>query len=66
MTVCDSHDNPEVAWSLEDDGWIKGELGEYLLWIPEDLRRYIYKPGDGAFATQKKLGYCLKVSIYGK
>ena len=66
MTVCDSHDNPEVAWSLEDDGWIKGELGEYLLWIPEDLRRYICKPGDGAFATQKKLGYCLKVNIYGK
>ncbi|PAV22659.1 WD40 domain containing protein [Pyrrhoderma noxium] len=65
-TVCDSHNNPEVAWSLEDDGWIKGELGEYLLWIPEDLRRYICKPGDGAFATQKKLGYCLKVNIHGK
>ena len=36
MTICDSHDNSEVAWSLEDGGWIKGESGEYLLWIPED------------------------------
>ena len=26
-------------WELRDDGWVTGENGELMMWIPTDLRR---------------------------
>ncbi|KAL5526780.1 hypothetical protein ACEPAF_8505 [Sanghuangporus sanghuang] len=29
-------------WTLCDDGWVKGEEGELLIWIPEDMRTTLW------------------------
>ncbi|PAV14664.1 nucleotide-binding-oligomerization-domain like receptor [Pyrrhoderma noxium] len=31
----------EINWELRDDGWVVGENGELMMWIPTDLRRYV-------------------------
>ena len=31
----------EINWELKDDGWVVGENGELMMWIPTDLRRYV-------------------------
>ena len=31
----------EINWELRDNGWVVGENGELMMWIPTDLRRYI-------------------------
>ncbi|PAV14715.1 nucleotide-binding-oligomerization-domain like receptor [Pyrrhoderma noxium] len=28
----------EINWELRDDGWVVGENGELMMWIPRDLR----------------------------
>ena len=31
----------ETTWELRDDNWVVGESGKLLMWIPNDLRRYL-------------------------
>ena len=31
----------EINWELRHDGWVVGENGELMMWIPTDLRRYV-------------------------
>ncbi|PAV14717.1 nucleotide-binding-oligomerization-domain like receptor [Pyrrhoderma noxium] len=34
----------EINWELRDDGWVVGENGELMMWIPRDLRRDVCGP----------------------
>ena len=54
----------ELDWKLSDDGWIKGNDGEILMWVPRGLRRYICSPGRSCFEMLKKIGYSLKPHFY--
>ncbi|KAL5485796.1 hypothetical protein ACEPAI_6838 [Sanghuangporus weigelae] len=37
-----SADRKMSKWTLCDDGWVKGEEGELLIWIPEDMRASLW------------------------
>ncbi|KAL5503923.1 hypothetical protein ACEPAH_7995 [Sanghuangporus vaninii] len=39
-----SADRKISKWTLCDDGWVKGEEGELLIWIPEDMRASLWTP----------------------
>ncbi|KAG8707426.1 hypothetical protein FRC09_001830 [Ceratobasidium sp. 395] len=39
-------DEPHRAWSLNDDGWVVGDDGELLVWVPSDLRVAVVPPRD--------------------
>ena len=54
----------ELDWTLGDDGWIKGNDGEILMWIPKELRKYIRPPEKSCFEMFKKTGYSLKPHFY--
>ncbi|PAV14699.1 WD40 domain containing protein [Pyrrhoderma noxium] len=32
----------EINWRSRDDGWVVGENGELMMWIPTDLRNHVY------------------------
>ncbi|PAV14658.1 nucleotide-binding-oligomerization-domain like receptor [Pyrrhoderma noxium] len=32
----------ETNWRLRDNGWVIGENGELMMWIPRDLRNHVY------------------------
>ena len=32
----------ETNWRLRDNGWVIGENGELMIWIPRDLRNHVY------------------------
>ena len=34
----------EIPWKLREDGWIESIYDEVLMWVPDDLRRYIVSP----------------------
>ena len=50
----------ELDWKLGDDGWIKGNDGEILMWIPKQLRKYIRPPEKSCFEMFEKTAYSLK------
>ncbi|KAG8777493.1 hypothetical protein FRC12_000360 [Ceratobasidium sp. 428] len=37
---------PHRAWSLKKDGWLAGDDGELLVWVPLDLRVTVVPPRD--------------------
>ncbi|KAL5512549.1 hypothetical protein ACEPAG_3202 [Sanghuangporus baumii] len=39
-------------WTLSEDGWILGPKGELLAWIPEDMRRTLWRPRNTAVIGQ--------------
>ena len=34
----------EIPWKLREDGWTESIYDEVLMWVPDDLRRYIVSP----------------------
>ncbi|KAL5526138.1 hypothetical protein ACEPAG_7476 [Sanghuangporus baumii] len=40
-------------WILSEDGWVKGEGGELLVWIPEDMRDTLWRARNTAFFSTK-------------
>ena len=54
----------ELDWTLGDDGWIKGNDGEILMWVPKQLRKYICSPEKSCFRMYKEMGYSLKPHFY--
>ena len=54
----------ELDWTLGDDGWIKGNDEEILMWVPKQLRQYICPPEKSCFETFEKTGYSLKPHFY--
>ena len=54
----------ELDWILGDDGWIKGNDEEILMWVPKELRKYICLPEKSCFEMFKKTGYSLKPHFY--
>ncbi|PAV18322.1 WD40 domain containing protein [Pyrrhoderma noxium] len=54
----------ELDWTLGDDGWIKGNDGEILIWVPKELRKYICPPEKSCFKMFEKTGYSLKPHFY--
>lgn len=35
-------------WSMTDNGWLRGQYGERLLWIPPDIRASLWYPQNTA------------------
>ncbi|KAL5503776.1 hypothetical protein ACEPAH_7847 [Sanghuangporus vaninii] len=53
-------------WSLSEDGWVKGEGGELLTWIPEDMRGVLWRPRNTAFIGQFSMKLDLQNSPLGE
>ena len=54
----------ELDWTLGDDGWIKGNDGEILMWVTKQLRRHICSPEENCFEMVKRIGYIIKLHFY--
>ncbi|KAL5526188.1 hypothetical protein ACEPAG_7527 [Sanghuangporus baumii] len=54
-------------WTLSEDGWVKGEGGELLTWIPEDMRGVLWRARNTAFfSTQFSLRLDFQNSSVGE
>ena len=54
----------ELDWKLSDDGWIKSNDGEILMWVTKQLRKYICLTEKSCFEMFKKTGYSLWPHFY--
>ena len=54
----------ELDWKLSYVGWIKGNDGEILMWVPKGLRRHICSPEENCFEMIKRIGYSIKPHFY--
>ena len=54
----------ELEWKLGEDGWIKGNDGEILMWVPEELRQCVCPRGKDHFELYSKTGCSLKPHFY--
>lgn len=40
-------------WTLSEEGWVLGQDGELLLWIPPDMRASLWYPRNTAFMSSR-------------
>ncbi|KAL5513412.1 hypothetical protein ACEPAH_3811 [Sanghuangporus vaninii] len=53
-------------WTLSENGWVKGERGELLTWIPEDMRVALWRLRNTAFIGQFSMRLDLQNSPVGR
>ncbi|KAL5526090.1 hypothetical protein ACEPAG_7428 [Sanghuangporus baumii] len=61
-----SRERTLLNWTLSKDGWVKGEGGELLTWIPEDMRGVLWLPRNTAFIGQFSMKLDLLNSSLGE